>query len=223
MEKLIMGSVPDFTDKEDAELVDLVNSGSRQAFNELYRRHVKMLTHYGLGFTKDIQVIEDCLHDVFLWIWTKKGTLLIQHSIKSYLFKSLKTSIVHRLEKDHRVDLIDEDENEIERLSDLTFCVELAGFSREEEQIKQSKFNQLFKELTAKQKELIYLRYQEEMSFEDMAVHFNISLKGCYKLMARAISSLREAAKGKRESFMLLMFISRLETNSNKVTKLRIN
>ncbi|WP_442588977.1 RNA polymerase sigma factor [Pedobacter sp. AW31-3R] len=223
MEKLITGSIPDFTDKEDAALVDLINSGNRGAFNELYRRHVKMLTHYGFGFTKDLQVIEDCLHDLFLWIWTKKGTLLIQHSIKSYLFKSLRTSIVHRLEKDHRVDLMAEDEGELDRLSDLAFSVELASFSKEEEAIKQDKFNQLFKDLTSRQKELIYLRYKEEMSFEDMAQHFNISLKGCYKLMARAISSLREAAKGKKTSFILFLLTQRLKTNPDEVITLKIN
>lgn len=216
MEDLVTSSMLDFPEKGDPEIVQLINSGSRQAFNELYRRYVKMLTHFGLGFTKDIQVIEDCLHDLFLWIWTKRGTLLIQHSIKSYLFKSLRTSIVHRLEKDHRVDLIAEDENEIDRLSATPFTVELSSFGKEDEAIKQGNLNRLFKELTSRQKELIYLRYEEEMSFEDMAIHFNISLKGCYKLMARAIASLREAAKGKREQFMVLLFIHRLQSRSVK-------
>jgi len=211
MEKQLMSSMHDYPEMGDSEIIDLINSGSRPAYNELYRRYVKMLTHFGLGFTKDIQVIEDCLHDLFLWIWTKRGTLMMHHSIKSYLFKSLRTSIVHRMEKDHRIDLVSEDDNEIDRLSDSLFTVELSSIAREDEQIRQGKLDQLFKELTSRQKELIYLRYQEEMSFEDMAVHFDISLKGCYKLMARAISSLREAAKGKKEQFMVLLFIHQLK------------
>jgi len=223
MEKLIASSFPDYTEKEDREIVEFINQDNRHAFNELYRRYVKMLTYYGLGFTKDIQVIEDCLHDLFLWVWTKRGTLLIQHSIKSYLFKSLRTSIVHRLEKDHRLDLINEDENELDRLSDLSFTVELSSFVKEEEDIKRINFNQLFKELTSRQKELIYLRYKEEMSFEDMALHFNISLKGCYKLMARAIASLREAGKGKRENFMVLLFIHRLSNKPSNHPNLKLN
>ena len=223
MEKQITNGLPGLKEMEDREIVDLINLENRPAFNELYRRYVKLLTYYGLGLTKDIQVIEDCLHDLFLWVWTKRGTLLIQHSIKSYLFKSLRTSIVHRLEKDHRLDLISEEENELDRLSDLSFTVELSSFIQEDEAAKRKNFNQLFKDLTARQKELIYLRYKEEMSFEDMAVHFNISLKGCYKLMARAIASLREAGKGKRENFMVLLFISRLNAIPDKQTSIKLN
>ncbi|HEX6427063.1 MAG TPA: sigma factor-like helix-turn-helix DNA-binding protein, partial [Niastella sp.] len=41
-------------------------------------------------------------------------------------------------------------------------------------------------------KEVIYLRYYEGLNFEDIAQSMNLSVKACYKLMGRAITTLRE-------------------------------
>jgi DNA-directed RNA polymerase specialized sigma24 family protein len=54
------------------------------------------------------------------------------------------------------------------------------------------------------QKEVIYLRYYEGLNFEDIAQSMNLSVKASYKLMGRAIATLREKIPG---SLVLLIIL----------------
>ena len=61
--------------------------------------------------------------------------------------------------------------------------------------------------LTGKQKEVIYLRYYEGLNFEDIAQSMNLSVKACYKLMGRAITTLREKIPGALVLIIILLFL----------------
>jgi RNA polymerase sigma factor (sigma-70 family) len=47
------------------------------------------------------------------------------------------------------------------------------------------------KALTSRQKEAIFLRFYEGLSFEEVATVLHISVKATYKIMARSLESLR--------------------------------
>ena len=47
--------------------------------------------------------------------------------------------------------------------------------------------------LTPRQKEAVFFRFYENMSYEEIADILNISVKATYKLVARAILMLRDA------------------------------
>lgn len=47
--------------------------------------------------------------------------------------------------------------------------------------------------LTSRQKEAIFLRYYECASYEEIAGKMNISVKASYKIIGRAVSSLRDS------------------------------
>lgn len=178
----------------DAELVDQIKKHNKQAFDELYTRFAKTLTSYGLRLTDDIQIIEDSLHDVFVWIWTNRAKFDIRYSLKSYLIKSVRTTIIHKLktqQKNVSTDFVDDDE---EIYSDFSFynTVESEFIARESHQSTAAKVLAMLETLSPKQKELIHLRYYQEMSFKEIAALLNISIKGCYKLMGRAIDGLRQ-------------------------------
>jgi len=51
--------------------------------------------------------------------------------------------------------------------------------------------NALF-QLTSKQREAIYLRFYEGLSYEEVAVILGITVKATYKIMARALLGLKE-------------------------------
>ncbi|MNY66103.1 RNA polymerase sigma factor [compost metagenome] len=53
------------------------------------------------------------------------------------------------------------------------------------------KIGQALQKLTDRQREVIYLRYYEEFSYPEIAEIMGLTLKGTYKLMGRAIETLR--------------------------------
>lgn len=177
--------------QEDASLIVLIRSGDYDAFTLLYNKYIRQLTQYGLKFTTDLGAVEDCLHDVFVWLWVNRQKLHIHSSVKSYLFKSVRTSMLHWLEKQNRLQSLNTGDQ-----PSYTFELQLTPESlflhnEQQRQIRQQ-IEAVLLTLTAKQKEVIYLRYYEGLNFEDIAQNMNLSIKACYKLMGRAITVLRE-------------------------------
>lgn len=88
---------------DDTELVAGIASGNYNSFTLLYDKYIKSLTHYGLKFTDDINTVHDCLHDVFVSLWSRKEELRIQSSIKSYLIKSVRSSIIQKVNRNKKL------------------------------------------------------------------------------------------------------------------------
>jgi RNA polymerase sigma factor (sigma-70 family) len=57
--------------------------------------------------------------------------------------------------------------------------------------------------LTARQKEAIYFKYYENLSYRQIAAVLNITTKATYKLVSRAISELRSVYQQKMATFFL--------------------
>jgi RNA polymerase sigma factor (sigma-70 family) len=176
---------------EDKSLIDQIRSGDYAAFTLIYNKYIRQLTQYGLKFIPDLPAVEDCLHDVFVWVWTNRQKLDIHYSVKSYLFKSVRTSILHVLEKQNRLQSLQTGDEHAYPF-ELQLTPEALVLDNENRRLVRQQIEQVLLALTPKQKEVIYLRYYEGLNFEDIAQNMNLSVKACYKLMGRAIATLRE-------------------------------
>jgi RNA polymerase sigma factor (sigma-70 family) len=188
---------------EDKSLIDQMRSGDYAAFTLLYNKYIRQLTQYGLKFIPDLPAVEDCLHDVFVWLWTNRQKLDIHYSVKSYLFKSVRTSMLHLLQKQNRLQALPSRDEQAYPF-ELALTPEALVLQNENRRLIQQQIEQVLRTLTPKQKEVIYLRYYEGLHFEDIAQSMNLSVKACYKLMGRAIATLRENIPG---SLVLLIFL----------------
>ena len=176
---------------DEKKLLQGMSLGDYKAFSTLYEIHVAQLTNYALKFTPDLQIIEDSIHDIFVWLWNNRSQLEISWSIKAYLFKSIRTSILAKIQKSKKVVLfhgVDEED--------------VAGFimSGEEKYLEtegqfglKGKIADALSSLTSKQKEVVYLRFYQGLSFDEIATNMNLTTKACYKLMGRAVSELRKS------------------------------
>jgi RNA polymerase sigma factor (sigma-70 family) len=188
---------------EDKSLIDQMRSGDYAAFTLLYNKYIRQLTQYGLKFLPDLPAVEDCLHDVFVWVWTNRQQLDIHYSVKSYLFKSVRTSMLHVLEKQNRYQSLQTGDEHAYSF-ELQLTPEALVLHNENKRLIRQQIEQVLLALTPKQKEVIYLRYYEGLNFEDIAQNMNLSVKACYKLMGRAIATLRENIPG---SLVLLIIL----------------
>ncbi|WP_223577969.1 RNA polymerase sigma factor [Sphingobacterium sp. GVS05A] len=68
--------------------------------------------------------------------------------------------------------------------------MESSYIATEEQRGNALKLIQALEQLTGKQKEVIFLRYFEELSYEEISVLTNISVKSLYKLNNRAMATL---------------------------------
>ena len=65
------------------ELVTEFCAGNDQAFAQLYDLYIQMLFNYGIKITQDQELLKDCIHDVFMKVYSKRGEKKIINNLAS--------------------------------------------------------------------------------------------------------------------------------------------
>lgn len=68
-----------------------------QFFEEIYNTYFPVLCNYAISITKDQTLAEDAVSDVFLKLWEGRNSLVIETSLKAYLFKSVYHQCINSL------------------------------------------------------------------------------------------------------------------------------
>ena len=167
-------------------------AGDWNAYMQLYNTHFKALNNYGYKFTRDVSLIEDTVHDLFVNLWAKRTQLGDPVSVKNYLYKSLRNLLFRKIEKQQRFVNIDADE-------DYPFNFEVSFdnvlIQDESEKALQKKIRDAVQSLPARQQEIVYLRFYEGLSYEEIADIMNLNISSTYKLLYKAIAKLQEKIK----------------------------
>lgn len=175
-------------DTSDAMTWALFKSGDDQSLNVLLSRYFRPLLHYGSKFSKDRSLVEDVIQDLFLDFLEKRTHLGNPASVKNYLFKCLRNNLIRamkettgNIEIQEKQDLFIDFEN-IERfLITLDESTELAA-----------KISRFFTFLTKRQKEVLFLRYYENLDNDEIAEVMGISKQSVSNLLLKSINILRE-------------------------------
>ncbi len=172
--------------ESDQLIWDKFRKGDKHAFNDIYYHHIQSLFNYGAKFTNDHVLVEEVIQELFTDLWVKRDRLSTTSHIKPYLFKALKRRILRQLSKEKRTIALPENE-----AFELTYAVLNEQINENEATIMQEKLNKLLDQLTARQKEAIFLKYYERLSFHEIAEILQIEVKATYKLVARALERLK--------------------------------
>lgn len=184
----------------DYEIWEAFKAGDKSALSYIYCQHFHSLFQYGIRFKDDPEFVKDCIQDAFYQLMKAGRQLSTTDNIRYYLFRTLKNVIYKRFEKERKAQL-----SEI-----LTFN---APFSLEEEILEKENITTTekalagaLKNLSSRQREIIYLRYECEMEYEKICEIMNLKNDSARKLVFRAIKALREAIDGRSETPVLFFF-----------------
>ncbi len=166
--------------------------GDWNAYRQLYNIHFKALNNYGYKFTRDVSLIEDAVHDLFVNLWAKREQLGNPVSVKNYLYKSLRNLLLRKMDAQQRFVAIDSAED-----YPFNFEVSFDTVFMEDESKKelQRKLKEAIQTLSSRQQEIIYLRFYEGLSYEAAADIMNLNITSTYKLLYKAIGKLQERVK----------------------------
>ena len=171
---------------EEKELWNKLRSGETKAFEEIYRKYFSLLYRYGKSFSKDQSTIEDCIQQMFIDIWNSRERLSETNAIKPYLFVSLKRRLFHSLKKNKRVS-----EQEIEEIhfeAELAIDQIMINNEMKIEQIDALK--SAFSNLSDRQKEILYLKYYSNMSYDEISETMDLNYQSARNLVSRALVKL---------------------------------
>lgn len=83
----------------DAELVDLLKSGSRLAYTEIYNRYKIVLHTHAYKWMRDREEAKDIIHELFAFLWDKRLHIEFNSSLSGYLYISLRNKIFNRVSR----------------------------------------------------------------------------------------------------------------------------
>lgn len=193
---LIKGQSKDFQKKSSHPLPDEIQvwkdfkSGNKQAFSQIYNNYVNVLYNYGRKIINDKNIVEDCIQDLFFELWNSKEKLSDTDSIKYYLLKALRIKIFKVLNKQCKF-------VEKNGISDKYNFNIVSSYEVEliDEQIsiaQKEKISNVLTKLSKRQKEAIFLRYFDDLNYEEIASIMSINPQSVHNLIHRAITILRE-------------------------------
>ncbi|WP_128543289.1 RNA polymerase sigma factor [Larkinella soli] len=172
----------------DQQLWQRFKEGDRTAFEQVIERHYSSLFRFGTRFTKDVGLIEDCLHDLFVYLWEKRGALSGTDSIRKYLFKAFRHKMLLELQRVYRRGWVGEEEA-AGLASEQNFQEVL--FVLEKEQLTGDRIRQAVDLLPVRQQEALYLRYFESLDVDQIAQIMNINRQSVSNHLHKALSFLR--------------------------------
>jgi RNA polymerase sigma factor (sigma-70 family) len=183
--------------KNDALLWKEFLQGDIIAYEHIYRTYLPTLYNYGCKICPEESLVLDSIQELFIRLLEKRIQLSETDSIKFYLLKSLKTTLIRTLEKQKK-----RKDKESEAAFDFSFYFdENFDNSIQEKQIE--KLKKALESLSPRQKEAITLRFYDNLSFEEIGKLMNIEINSVYKILYKAIDNLHQKVNSNTQNPIL--------------------
>jgi RNA polymerase sigma factor (sigma-70 family) len=174
----------------DIRLWDEFRSGDKFSFEKLMQIHYRNLYAYGTKFRKDPEFVKDCLQDLFLELWKNRARLGSTNFVKSYLFKCVRNKIFRALQKNRwhlKTEALDDN-----YVFDVEFSIEHHLIREQTLRDTANRFSKILNTLPKRQKEIIYLRYYQELEIAEIVKVMEINAQSVYNLINKALSNLHD-------------------------------
>lgn len=175
--------------EDDSILWRSFQKGSWDAYTRLYNSYFGLLNNYGYRFTRDTELIEDAVHDLFVVLWTTRERLSQPPSVKNYLFKSLRNILLRKMKSEKK--FTDMEGQEYPLSFSISYGIET--LNRIESRELQARIKAFIETLPTRQQEIVYLRFYEGLSYEEIADIMSININSTYKLLYKALDNLQNA------------------------------
>ncbi len=164
-------------------------AGDELAFSRLYLLFFDDLLMYGRRVGGDDLIVEDAIQDLFIKLYQKKIALKDNKKLRPFLFRSLKNLIYNQLLRDAKLTSFDDYECPF----NLEYTIDDQVFTNQEQQLS-DEVHRFMRGLSNRQREIIYLRFVHEMSFEEISVIMDIHVQSARNLLARSMDKIRKEA-----------------------------
>ena len=168
---------------EDSLLLSQMRTGSRTAFDDLYNKYKKDVFNEAHKRLSDSEKAKDLTQDVFIALWVKASDVAIDN-LPGYLYISIKNNVLRLLQREGKFvpipDLLQELSNNSNRAdADLLYKELLKSYKA------------VVASLPQQQRIIYQMRYEENLSPEEIALKLNLSAKTVRNHLGRALSRIK--------------------------------
>lgn len=164
-----------------------LREGNHSALESIYRTHFTHLINYGRKFSHDSATVEDAIQELFIELWNKRQSLGETDTIKPYLLVSLRRKIIKSVKQ---IQKTTNDNEPTDYHFDAVLAVDEDIIDKEILVEKKHKLAQAMKQLSQRQREVLYLKYQSNMDYEGISEAMDINYQSARNLVSKAIAAL---------------------------------
>ncbi|ARK10509.1 sigma-70 family RNA polymerase sigma factor [Fibrella sp. ES10-3-2-2] len=193
----------------DVQLWNQLKSGNELAFGKLLAKYFNPLQNYGYKFVQNEDFVKDCVQEVFIEIWNRRDRISTPDSVRAYLLSCVRKRVVREGYR-QRVLKDDEPANLENEGSFVEFSPEWSMIEQESLAETTHRIANALNKLPKRQREVIYLRFYQNLERDEIAVIMDVNPQSVSNLMQVAFKTFREHWAG---LLILIGLIGRLFSN----------
>ena len=173
-----------------------IKEGKKEGLKDLYDTHFDALYSFGLYIHEDAERVQDAIHDLFIKLWDRRETITIPNNTRNYLFTALRNDLIQKVQKGSKVVLTESIQDQEDD----------APFFEGDDDERKKKLKKAIETLSPKNREVIYLKYKDNLSNEEIAEVLGINNQSVRNLIHRAIKQLKKNIPNV-STFLLLYYL----------------
>ncbi len=173
------------------ELTKEIRNGSSSALNMLLKLYGPALIAYSAKRTGNADVAEEIVQDIFLQLWNDRGNLDSNYNVVNYLYWLARNKSIDVIRSDSKARLREkvwisgiyndiDDNAEDNALSELN-TIEV-----------RTQIYDTLKDAPPKSREIFMLVWDAQLTYEEIAIQLNISVRTVRNQVSRAVKILRD-------------------------------
>ncbi len=175
----------------DSLILKALKEDDEKSLNNLFEFYYNRLFRAGLRWCADGNLVEECIQEVFLDLWIYRQTLGEIATLENYLKIALRRRIFKRLKKVDPLSI--SDDFDIDNTSSVmtTDSYEDILIKQQTDEQTRHRIAKALEELSPKQREIIHLKYFEELSYKEITERTGVEIGTLYKLLHDAIKKMK--------------------------------
>jgi RNA polymerase sigma factor (sigma-70 family) len=174
--------------------------GDSEALAFFYERYADWLLQYGLSIIFNREAVRDGVQELFIHIWNRRQNLSLPDSAKYYLMSSLRRILLKEITR--------------ERLSTDDFPEESISLKEHDalsdDEIERQMHKKLMKavrQLPARQQEIVFLRFFEKLSYEQISDVTGLDYQVLRNTIYRSVKTLKKQLSHGVDWLLPLVFL----------------
>ncbi|MPR37375.1 RNA polymerase sigma factor [Salmonirosea aquatica] len=195
---------------DEKQLWQEFQAGSHQAFQQLHQYHIRHLLNYGLRIHGSLSAVEDCIQDVFVQLWHYRQGITRPTSVRFYLLRALRNQLRTQYRRDRPFVSGWDDDGEQAGQNRIPFDTEPSAedqlISLDIDAERKALIHQTLQTLTARQREIIYLRYFNDLTYEEICEVMQVNYQTARSQIYTAIKLIRKELKDSDMFQILILY-----------------
>jgi RNA polymerase sigma factor (sigma-70 family) len=174
--------------------------GDSEALAFFYERYADWLLQYGLSIIFNREAVRDGVQELFIHIWNRRQNLSLPDSAKHYLMSSLRRILLKEITR--------------ERLSTDDFPEESISLKEHDalsdaeiERQMHKKLMKAVRQLPARQQEIVFLRFFEKLSYEQISDVTGLDYQVLRNTIYRSVKTLQKQLSHGVDWILPLVFL----------------